>query len=166
MNLLAIRNHAEASFPNSKTELKGRNLRFGEVEAVLIERQLRRIHSLVGHRRKAGLAIMDSLGESIFEPPKIAKDVDHDFYILGLKLKDSQSRRRSEVFQSLSRLGIPGLQAKYVNTHNIPAFERFKRNPLLNAEKLHNHSFIGIYMCGVNWTDDLVNYTIESLNKF
>ena len=163
-NLLALRNHAEVSDPESKAILPGRNLRFGEVESFLISRQLERIEAYVNFRRKAATRLIEELKHSFLEPPEITEGIDHDFYILGFKLPlDFGHERREFLTRRLRAAGLPFILEKYVLTHKIPSFRKFSDRPLSSAETLQSSSFLGLYMCGVDWSEDAVTFTSETI---
>jgi len=162
--LVALRNHAEVSHTQSKVPLPGRNLRFGEVESFLISRQLERVEAYVDFRRRAASRIIEELKNSVLEPPEIAEGIDHDFYILGFKLPlDFGHSRREFLARRLREAGLPFVLEKYVLTHKLPSFKRFSERRLTNAETLQGSCFLGLYMCGVDWSEDAVTFTSETI---
>ncbi len=165
-NLTALRNHAEIGYPNQSKPLQGRNLRFGEIEANLIRKQLSRISYLVDCRRRAAKSLMSILKDTFLEFPEVQFNIDHDYYILGMKLPiDYGSSRRKALTNSLNAKEIPGVLEKYVVTHRLDSFKDYHTGKLMNAESLQDQIFFGIYMCGVDWTDKAIEFTADSIKK-
>lgn len=160
------RNHSEVSSVSSNNIIKGHNYRFGEIEASLILGQLSRINDLLNHRRLAGEKLVRGLSEiNGITTPTLYPNEIHDFYILGLELETSLSKSRSLIVKDLRAIGLPGILEGYVNVHMLPQFERFNREPLPVAEDLHNRKFIGIYMCGIQWDDAVVELYLRSFKR-
>lgn len=158
------RNHSEVSSTDLENKIRGHNLRFGELEATIILGQLKRINQLVDHRVDAAKKIISGLRniEGI-RVPILDSNESHDFYIVGLELTDELSERRDEFVDQLVKAGLPGILKGYVNAHNLPQFLKYKTVSLPIAEELHEKTFVGIYMCGVEWTESLITFLVEKV---
>lgn len=160
------RNHSEVSSTDQKNNIQGHNMRFGEIEATLILGQLGRIDELVRHRVKAAMNIIQGLSQvEGIRVPKIDKNESHDFYIIGLILEGNLAEKRDAFLEILATANLPGILKGYVNAHKLPQFENFNRNALEVAEELHKKTFIGIYMCGVEWNDSLTRHVVDSFTN-
>ena len=165
-NLVALRNHAEVSYADAAFDLNGRNLRFGEVEAILIRKQLEKIEMFVNHRRNAAESLKKNLSDTFLEFAQIDSGVDHDYYIFPMRLpKDYGAERRKNLAENLTSQGIPGVLEKYVVTHRLKRFEKFVDYRLSNAEFLQDQGFFGIYMCGVEWSEESLAHTSETIKR-
>ena len=161
-NMRLYRNHSEVSSNSISNNIKGHNLRFGEIEANLIICQMRRIEKMMNDRREAGIQLAKGLSiEEDFQVEMLKKDEVHDYYILGINLSERLSRKRKEFAEQLRLAGIPGILEGYVNAHKLPQFSKFSDAPLTNSENLHETSFLGIYICGFAWSQSFIDYTIE-----
>lgn len=157
------RNHSEVSSTDQKNFIQGHNMRFGEIEATLILGQLARINHLVSHRVEAAKRIIKGLdGVKGIRLPKIEKNENHDFYIVGVVLEGELVQQREAFLEILTDAKLPGILKGYVNVHNLYQFVNYKRESLQVAEELHEKTFIGIYMCGVEWTESLTNYVVDT----
>lgn len=165
--MMAIRNHAEISAPELDIRIQGRNLRFGEIEASLVVGQLERIHSMVQHRRDAAFKIMDQLSDTEIRFSKMMEGVDHDFYILAMNMSAyfETSTDRKIFVEKLKFSGVPGALEGYVDTSALPKFRDFPRSSLDTVHRLQDHEFFGIYMCGVEWTDPLIDYVVRKIKE-
>jgi dTDP-4-amino-4,6-dideoxygalactose transaminase len=159
------RNHAEVTTESDDLLVSGHNLRLGEMESKLIIRQLARIEKLVGHRRQAAVTIIEGLSDikciSLPEPSLI----EHDFYILGINLHREISNNRKEIYDELKSLGTPGIMYGYENIQRYPAFRKFNPSKLPVAERLQDHEFLGVYMCGIEWSSLAIEVVIENFRK-
>lgn len=158
------RNHSEVSSVDLENNIQGHNMRFGEIEATLILGQLDRINELVGHRVEAAKKIIAGLaGVEGIRVPIVDVNENHDFYIVGLVLEGELIEKRDSFIEILTSAKLPGILKGYVNAHNLPQFLKFKREPLIIAEELHEKTFVGIYMCGVEWSESLTEHVINTI---
>jgi perosamine synthetase len=159
------RNHAEVTTESEDLLVSGHNLRLGEIESKLIVKQLARIEKLVMHRRKAAVAIIQGLSDlqsiSLPEPSL----TEHDFYILGMNLQPEIANKRQDIFHKLKALGTPGILFGYDNIQRYSAFSKFRQTKLPVAESLQDEKFLGIYMCGINWTPLAIETVIENFRR-
>jgi perosamine synthetase len=164
-NMRLYRNHSEVSSTSISNGIKGHNLRFGEIEANLIICQMRRIEKMMNDRRETGIQLAKGLSTiDDFQVELLEKDEVHDYYILGINLSERLSRKRKEFAEQLRLAGIPGILEGYVNAHKLPQFSKFSDGPLPNSEYLNEFSFLGIYICGFNWNQSLIDYTLEKFD--
>jgi len=160
------RNHSEVSSIEQKNNIHGHNMRFGEIEATLILGQLGRIVELVNHRVDAAVRIIRGLSQiEGIRVPKIENSESHDFYIVGLVLEGSLANKRDAFLEILATENLPGILKGYVNVHNLPQFAKYKRGALKISEELHEKTFIGIYMCGVEWNENLSKRVVDSFRN-
>ena len=156
------RNHAEVTTDSGDLLVSGHNLRLGEIESKLIIKQLARIDELVMHRRRAASAIIEGLSDlqsvSLPEPSLI----EHDFYILGMSLSIEISNKRQSIYDELKSLGTPGIMCGYENIQRYPAFRKYCATKLSVAESMQDHVFLGVYMCGIEWTPFAIEKVIEN----
>jgi len=159
------RNHAEVTTESQDLLVSGHNLRLGEIESKLILKQLARIEKMVMHRRKAAFAIIQGLSDLqqvLLPEPSLN---EHDFYILGIILQPEISSKREAVYHKLKALGTPGILFGYDNIHRYSAFSKFGKTSLPVAESLQDEKFLGIYMCGIEWTPIAIETVIENFRR-
>ena len=160
------RNHSEVASESQTNRIPGHNLRFGEIEASLMLSQLARADHLISHRRNAASKIISGLkqvpGITLSETNE---NEVHDFYILTIVLHEELAKFRSEIVKDLKKKGVPGVLEGYVNAHKLPQFKRFAKEPLPVAENMHEKTFIGLYMCGVLWSNELVEGVIMHISS-
>ena len=160
------RNHSEVSSAESGNTIQGHNMRFGEIEATLILGQLARIGELVSHRVVAAKKIISALSEvEGIRVPSIDIAEDHDYYIVGLELEGNLREHRDAFIDAVNKAKLPGILKGYVNAHKLSQFLQFKREPLKTAEELHEKTFIGIYMCGVEWDEPLTSLLVDTFTR-
>jgi perosamine synthetase len=160
------RNHSEVVSGSQSNKIPGHNFRLGEIEASLILSQMIRVNYLISHRRNAALKIIDGLkqipGISL---PEINEHEEHDFYILAITLQAELSKYRNLIVNELKEEGVPGVLEGYMNAHKLAQFKHYAREPLPVSESLHESTFIGIYMCGVEWSNELIEGVVAQIVK-
>ena len=164
--LRLFRNHSEVSSIDITNKIRGHNMRFGEIESVLILGQIKRADELLNHRREAAKKLIYALSDfEHIKTPELLENEIQDFYIVGLILDKVASRYRNELVDDLTKKGFPGALKGYVNAHKLPQYLPYTREKLEIAEDLHNSTFFGIYMCGVTWTDNLIEKYAASIKQ-
>jgi dTDP-4-amino-4,6-dideoxygalactose transaminase len=148
--LRALRNHGEVAAPDvtvGERSIYGHNWRMGELEAYLGFEQYKRFVRQLNDRRMVGKHLSESLktieGLSIEMLPE---GIEHDYYLLGMRLTSKKNRRFIE--EAIRAEGLNILITNYSSLHKLPAFAKFSTNLLPNAEKLNDISFIGLYLAG------------------
>ena len=122
--------------------------------------QYEKIEKHLGSRRNAGKYLSEKLGE--FEELQISPtplNVVHDFYILGMKVSHLNSR--DKLAEVLRACGIDFVITNYSNLQELPAFYPFSNRPLPNAVELNNSSFLGLYLCGYEFTEQALNSIVS-----
>jgi dTDP-4-amino-4,6-dideoxygalactose transaminase len=90
---------------------------------------------------------------------------DHDFYILGIRISESLASRREWIADSLRAEGIINLIVGYQALHRLPSFQKFSQKNLANANQLHDHTFLGLYMCGHNFSEENISQISNAFHK-
>jgi dTDP-4-amino-4,6-dideoxygalactose transaminase len=130
----------------------GHNLRMGEMEALLALKQFRKIDLHVQRRRTWGRYLADkikTLQLSGLEIDIPSGQDEHDFYILPLRVKtDLLEVHKTSIVDALRAEGMVTVVGEYGGLENLKAFEKYPRGPLRNAKLAHEREFIGLYMCG------------------
>jgi dTDP-4-amino-4,6-dideoxygalactose transaminase len=164
--LRAVRNHGEIT-GQSEIEFKGvgHNYRLGEIEAALANLQINDLEKHVIHRRRVGEFLIERLltfpGISL---PTIDTGFEHDFYILGIRLhSEILGVSKNIIYDALLAEGIPGLLKTYSELHKIPTFAKFANHPLNNIDTLNSKEFIGLYLCGFQYSK---RNLLEIVNAF
>jgi len=162
------RNHAEVTnLTEDQTIAVGHNLRMGEIEALLGEFQLLNIERLITDRRFYGNYLVKGLRRInwlILPEPKFYEE--HDFYILGMRIDFSQFPvDRDTLIEALAAEGLQGLIGRYAQLHKLKSFRNYPKNSLENTEKLFNQSFLGLYLCGHEYSDSDLDRIIEVFEK-
>jgi perosamine synthetase len=160
------RNHSEVASESQTNRVQGHNLRFGEIEASLMLSQLARADLLISHRRNAASKIINGLKQVPgITLPEINENEIHDFYILAIVLHEDLAKFRREIVNELKSTGVPGVLEGYVNAHKLPQFKQYAKESLPIAENMHQKKFIGLYMCGVEWSNELIEGVVMQITK-
>jgi perosamine synthetase len=162
------RNHAEVTnLGEDRTISFGHNLRMGEMEAVLAIYQLSKFNELVEDRRNYGRYLKNALKNITwleFGPDEIYKE--HDYYILGMRIKLSEINcSRDLLIRALTAEGITGLVSNYSNLHKNRNFLQYPRSSMVVTEELCNNSFLGLYLCGNQYTNEDLSSIVEAFLK-
>lgn len=166
----AIRNHGEVSAQEitlSNRVLIGHNWRLGEFEALLARKQLQRFDHLITSRQKAALKLIEELRNlpGIYIPDT-AQNYTHDYYILGMHM-DSKVAGISRDFavSALRAEGVDFVIGRYCELHRLPAYSEYRSEDLKTTNELNDEKFLGLYLCGYEFDDQLINETIEAFKK-
>lgn len=165
-----FRNHSEVSSQTFDRSLPvGHNFRMGEMEALLANFQLSKLNPLVEARQNYGRYLVKELKR--FEWINLDQEesyIDHDFYILGFSISDEFLERaggRDVIVHALRAEGLTELVAQYGNLHKLPAFSDFGKTKMTNTEKLSEKNFLGIYLCGYEYTINDLDIIVEMFEK-
>jgi len=168
--LQALRNHGEVSAPNvtlKNSVLIGHNWRLGEIEAAIAVKQLDRLELLISSRRVTASKFIAELsrfpGISI---PLTPKSSTHDYYILGMHF-DAKAAGFSRDFliEALQAEGVDFVIGQYCQLHRLPAYRKYRAEDMSVTDRLNREQFLGLYLCGYNFDDALINQTIAAFEK-
>lgn len=151
--LSLFRNHGEIlGGIDSDRLVPGFNFRLGEMECALLTGQINRLPDLVRTRQQAAERIAQGLeGLPGLIVPRVAVGDSHAYYILGMSLVDRIAPKRQEIANALRAEGVPGVLEGYQNIHRLPAYWTGTSLPI--AERLHEATFLGLYLCGWNYDE-------------
>jgi len=164
--LRLMRNHSEVTSGNVVDEVVpiGHNWRLGEIEAELAMYQLERFNSHIDHRVNSAHTLIDLIRDiPDIHLPVLSNSKSHDFYIIGMRISDGLAPRRESIANALRAEGITNLIVGYQALHRLPSFQKFEQNNLINANQLHDKTFLGLYMCGNHFTSENI---LEISNAF
>jgi dTDP-4-amino-4,6-dideoxygalactose transaminase len=163
-----IRNHAEVSGgpePDAAIPV-GFNWRLGEIEAELALFQIESFDSHIDHRVSSSKSLLEELKDiEHLILPKSALAMDHDFYILGMKLSPKVKVSRGKIISALRAEGVQNLIEGYQVLHRLPAFKSFVRQELKIADSLHDNHFLGLYMCGHSYKLENISEISKAFHK-
>lgn len=168
--LRAFRNHGEVSSSNltmNNRTIIGHNWRLGEIEALIATLQLDRFETLISHRRFAAEKLIEGLQNlpGIFIPG-LPQSSTHDYYILGMHFDTNVAGfSRDYLIQALRAEGLDFVIGEYCQLHRLPAYSKYRAGDLLVTDKLNREQFLGLYLCGYDFTDLLIVETIETFKK-
>ena len=185
-----IRNHAEAVIhceDISLVNMLGNNFRMGEIEAAIGLEQLEKLENAVISRQAAATIFNTRLSELPgLKIPKVREGCTHGYYFYGMQHSEElTSVNRDKIYEALVAEGVPYLSRDYMNLHLYPMYQKkiaygssgfpWTLNPHVNydyskgicpvAEKLVDNSFIGIFMCGSNYTMEEANSICDAFEK-
>lgn len=150
--LRALRNHGEIAASETKLgnrPIYGHNWRLGEVEALIAYRQYLHIDKFLEDRRSYAREFIKLLnGIKGLVVPEF--EVEHDYYILGMRLQPGWNRNFIE--SALVAEGVSTLVTRYSGLEKLPAFLPFFERELNNAMILNEEQFIGLYLSGHTFT--------------
>lgn len=163
--LSRFRNHGEIfGSSDSASLVPGFNFRLGEMESALLTGQIERLPDLVRTRQQAAERLTRGLeGLPGLIAPQAAVGDAHAYYILGMRLADHLAPRRHEIAAALRAEGVPGVLEGYQNIHRLPAYWDGHQLPV--AERLHKATFLGLYLCGWNYSQDDCQLVTSSFRK-
>lgn len=163
-----MRNHAEVSSgskPNNSIQV-GHNWRMGEIEAELARYQIESFDSHIDHRVNSSLKLLKMLSQVPgLILPRSDNNLDHDFYIIGMRLHDDLKGKRDLIAEALKAEGLQILLVGYQVLHRLPSFKRYRQDDLLQVNELHDSSFLGLYMCGHYFSDTDLEKIAETFSK-
>ena len=61
----------------------------------------------------------------------------------------------------LRACGVDFVITNYSDLQELPAFSRLSNRPLPNAVELNNSSFMGLYLCGYEFTEQALNSIVR-----
>ena len=188
-----IRNHAEAAInkKSNKSQLSnmvGYNFRFGELESAIGIEQLKKLKKLVAKRQKIAKILDKELSQlKHIQVPIISKNNTHSYYLYPLNLNIKKiNLTRKLIVNELKKQGVPCLIEGYANIHTLPMYKKKiaygkknfpwksnfnkstfinKNEKLINAEFLHNFSFIAIELCLHNFSEKDAHYIASCFKK-
>ena len=183
-----IRNHAEACMNDLDIDcnlinMVGYNFRMGEIEAAIGREQLKKLNTKLTERQHIAKKLLIGLSDlPSVRLTEMSTVNDNAFYIFPLVLVGRALEiGRDKICSDLKALGVPLIEG-YQNIHRLPIFKRkiaFGKNHIpwslserntdieygmgtcLNAEELHDTSFIGLEICAFNFTDSNIEIIIE-----
>ena len=163
-----MRNHSEVTSGSVLNEVVpiGHNWRMGEIEAELAMYQLEKFNSHVDHRVDSARNLI-SLIKDIpgIHLPDMGDSINHDFYIIGMRISESLAMQREWISNALRAEGITNLIIGYQALHRLPSFQKFDQNNLINVNQLHDHTFLGLYMCGNHFSEENINEISNAFHK-
>jgi dTDP-4-amino-4,6-dideoxygalactose transaminase len=186
-----IRNHAEAAIVNKPnadlTNMIGYNFRLGEIESAIGLKQLKKLDYAIASRQKAALHLTEVLKDiEGISAPIIRKDCTHVYYFYAMKHNSKLTGiSRDRVYDALVAEGIPYISKRYENLHMLPMFLKkqcfgskhfpwslnsdvnysYGKDTCKVAEKLNKDEYLGIFMCGSNYTNDEINLVGDAIKK-
>ena len=189
--LALIRNHAESVISEEEasiyTNMIGYNFRLGEIEAAIAIEQLDKLEKIVIQKEKIANELTNELiGLKGIELPKISKNQRNVFYVYPLVIDPNLlGINRSRIVEALRAEGVPGLVEGYQNLHLLPIFQMkkayghdgwpwsmrqsknysYKKGSLPIAEELHNNSFIGIGITGLDFSSKQIKLVGSAFRK-
>jgi dTDP-4-amino-4,6-dideoxygalactose transaminase len=157
--LRAFRNHGEVAASEVTLDsgyIYGHNWRLGEVEALIAYMQYRKFEDHIMARRNTGAKLAKALqGIDGLVIPEMEKETSHDYYILGMRLQ--KGKNRDFISSALQAEGLSNLITAYSGLENLPAFKPFNPDLLPNAQLLNNQVFIGMYLAGHQYDEELIS---------
>jgi dTDP-4-amino-4,6-dideoxygalactose transaminase len=163
-----MRNHSEVTSGIDLDEMVpiGHNWRMGEIEAELASYQLERFNSHIDHRVDSARNLINLLRDiPEIQLPEAPNTYSHDFYILGIRINDTLLGQRAKIANALKAEGITNLIVGYQALHLLPSFRNYNQENLFNANKLHDETFLGLYMCGYTFTSENISEISNAFHK-
>ena len=163
-----MRNHSEVTSGSVIDEAVpiGHNWRMGEIEAELAIYQLEKFNSHIDHRvASAGnlVTLINDIPGILL--PEVSNSIDHDFYIIGMRISEKLATQREWIVKALRAEGITNLIVGYQALHRLPSFRKFDQNNLVNVNQLHDHTFLGLYMCGNHFSAENITEISNAFHK-
>ena len=175
--LSLIRNHAESVITKPEatefTNMIGYNFRLGEIEAAIALEQIKKLEKIVSLKESlANELTMELSGLKGLELPNRSEGNRNVFYVYPLIIDTIElGVGRSRIVEALRAEGVPGLAEGYQNLHLLPIFQNLRAygsngwpwsnakaetysydlGSLPVAEELHNKSFIGFAITGLDF---------------
>lgn len=185
-----IRNHAEAVMCNEEhllPNMVGFNYRMGELEAALGVQQLAKLDLAIASRQRAAQQLNQGLAKLPgLKVPVVRQNCTHVYYFYGLQHDAKKTGvSRDRVYKALCAEGVPFLSNCYQNLHLFPMYQKkiaygrygfpwsmridrdfdYSRGICPVAEQLNDKSFMGIFMCGSNYTHEEVSGIVNAFHK-
>ena len=168
--LQALRNHGEVANPSivlNQRNLIGHNWRLGEIEALLAGSQMKNLEMHLLARRQAAYQISEALrGLEGLNIPKVPINYVHDYYILGMHFDENAvGVPRNTILAALKAEGVDFAIGEYCDLQKIPVFSNFRTGDLTNTEFLNKRGFLGLYLCGYEFNQNLIDLTLAAFEK-
>jgi dTDP-4-amino-4,6-dideoxygalactose transaminase len=163
-----MRNHAEVTSGSTQDEAIpiGHNWRMGEIEAELALYQLENFDYHIDHRVESSRKLINLLKDiSGLSLPELPNVTDHDFYIIGMRLSEKNGKKRDLIVKALRAEGVTNLIVGYQALHRLPSFQKYKQLDLANVNKLHDETFLGLYMCGHTFKEENLHEISNAFHK-
>jgi perosamine synthetase len=163
-----MRNHSEVTSGGEPNEVIpiGHNWRMGEIEALLASFQLEKFDLMIDHRfnsAKSLISLMRDIPEICL--PEVAEPLEHDYYIIGIRLDETLGKKRAAIVSALRAEGLTNLIVGYQALHRLPSFRKYQQENLINVNKLHDETFIGLYMCGNFFSEENIQEIANAFHK-
>ena len=163
-----MRNHSEVTSGAILNEVVpiGHNWRMGEIEAELAMYQLEKFDSHIDHRVNSAknlINLMIDIPEIQF--PEAGNAINHDFYIIGMRISEDLAGQRQSIANALRAEGITNLIIGYQALHRLPSFQKFNQSNLDNVNQLHDKTFLGLYMCGNQFSPENISEISDAFHK-
>lgn len=190
--LRRIRNHGEtvmdSDAPSELCNMLGYNFRMGEIEAAIARIQLGKLEDKVRSRQRAADQLNAQLGGLPgLNLPLVSENATHVYYVYGMTLDVGQlGVPRETLTAALRAEGIPGLITGYQNLHRLSLFRNriaygtggfpwtseycsrtisYGEGVCPIAERLHDHQFLGLLLCGCEFGADDVEQVCAAFRK-
>jgi dTDP-4-amino-4,6-dideoxygalactose transaminase len=138
----------------------------GEIEAELARYQIESFDSHIDHRVNSSLKLLKMLSQVPgLILPRSDNNLDHDFYIIGMRLHDDLKGKRDLIAEALKAEGLQILLVGYQALHRLPSFKGYRQEDLLQVNELHDSLFLGLYMCGHYFSDTDLEKIAEAFSK-
>jgi perosamine synthetase len=187
-----IRNHAEAVVQEKGvTDLSnmiGHNFRLGEVECAIGIEQLKKLDRAIASRQYAANRLAHGLSSLPgLKTPSVRAECTHVYYFFPMILDEKLiGVPRQRLFEALLAEGVTGLSAKYQNVHLLPIYQNkiaygskgfpwvpgimrrdidYRKGICPVAEELQDRSYLGLFMCMSDYSDDQVDLVIDAFQK-
>jgi hypothetical protein len=73
--------------------------------------------------------------------------------------------QRAKIANALKAEGVTNLIVGYQALHLLPSFRNYNQENLFNANKLHDETFLGLYMCGYTFTSENISEISDAFHK-
>ncbi len=168
--LRALRNHGEiaaSSIQLRRGPIVGHNWRLGEIEALLAHRQMLQLDFHIQRRRQAGQQLVNALsGFHGIQIAPVPDNMQHDYYILGMTFSQEViGLNRNTIALALKAEGLDIVITEYAALHKLPAFADYKRGDLTVTDRLNQEAFLGLYLCGYDFSSRYIDGIVECFHK-
>ena len=163
-----MRNHSEVTSGSilDETVPIGHNWRMGEIEAELAAYQLEKFNLHIDHRVDTARELISQIKDiPEIHLPDLSDSFDHDYYIVGIRLKEKYSKQREWIATALRAEGITNLIVGYQALHRLPSFRKYRQDNLVNTNQLHDQTFLGLYMCGNQFSTRNISEISNAFHK-
>jgi dTDP-4-amino-4,6-dideoxygalactose transaminase len=192
LRMQMIRNHAESASDGAGLQntpnMIGFNFRLGEIEAAMGIEQLKKLKSIVEMKQKVANCLSHTLRNlQGLITPKIQEQNEHVYYVFPLILdKKLVHISRAEIVSALRAEGVPALSEGYQNLHMLSVFQNksvyhnsklpwslnsnsqfisYEQGTFPISERLHNETFIGFGITGIDVNEEDVKLIGNAFHK-